>query len=146
MTHPCLVERAVRTASPCLVLALCGVAASAGPPMMPPSDQAISDYWTRHQQRVVAIASTPRPPEQGTARRSTRYDDSMADAERTLREVRIGNVEERRRNLLSEANDRYWQRRFETQTYPADVWTPQQAGWVTPGGEPVASKWPWWAW
>lgn len=114
--------------------------------MMPPSDQAISDYWTTHQQRVVAFTSAPRSSEQGAARGSTGYDDSMADAERTLREVRIGNVEERRRNLLSEANDRYWQRRFETQTYPADAWTPQQAGWVTPGGEPVASNWPWWAW
>ncbi|MEC8560498.1 MAG: hypothetical protein VXY94_10505, partial [Planctomycetota bacterium] len=117
-----------------------------GPPMMPPSDQAIPDDRTGHPQRVVAVTSTPRIPGQGVARGSGSYDESMTDAERTLREVRIGNVEERRRNLLSEANDRYWQRRFETQTYPADAWTPQQAGWMTPGGEPVASNWPWWAW
>ena len=50
------------------------------------------------------------------------------------------------RDLLSEANDRYWQRRFDTGTIPGDAWTPQQAGWVTPAGEPVVENWPWWGW
>ena len=118
----------------------------AGPPMVPASGKAVADYWSKHQQQVLEARTDPRPAAEGASAGTTDYSSSMAEAQRTLDEVRIGNVEERKRDLLSEANDRYWQRRFETGTYPGDAWTPQQAGWMTPGGEPVARNWPWWAW
>ena len=105
----------------------------------------IDNYWSRHHQRVLDAYVTPesRPSHSDL---SASYDRSLGDAESTLRNVQVGNVHERMRDLLSEANDRYWQRRFDTGTIPGDAWTPQQAGWVTPAGEPVVENWPWWAW
>lgn len=108
-------------------------------------DPQVDNYWSRHHQRVLDAYVTPtRRPSSPDL--SASYDRSMDDAESTLRNVQVGNVHERMRDLLSEANDRYWQRRFDTGTIPGDAWTPQQAGWVTPAGEPVVENWPWWAW
>ena len=134
-----------RTVPVCLVLLMGPVGSFAGPPMVPVSGDVLSGSWSRHQQQVLDPSSHPRDPAMNPGAAED-YSNSMGAAERTLDEVRRGNVEERRRDLLSEANDRYWQRRFETGTYPDDAWTPQQAGWMTPGGEPVARNWPWWAW
>ena len=110
-----------------------------------PSTGTSADYWSRHQQRVLDSytrmgLSTQRPES------DRGYDRSMDAAQRTLENVQVGNVHERVRDLLSEANDRYWQRRFDTRTLPGDAWTPQQAGWMTPAGEPAVEHWPWWAW
>ena len=109
-----------------------------------PTDQ-ISNYWTRHQQRVVESYSSLHP-DVPASDPSQNYSQTMRAAQRTLDNVQVGNVHERVRDVLSEANDRYWQRRFETNTLPGDSWTPQQAGWMTPAGEPAVKHWPWWAW
>jgi hypothetical protein len=55
-------------------------------------------------------------------------------------------VEQRARRALREANQRYWQRRIESKTMMEGGWYPEEAGWITPEGEPVVNKWPWWVW
>lgn len=131
-------------------LAFCGPVFADPPPSAAsstaasPTDQ-ISNYWTRHQQRVLESYSSLHPDASHSVD-SKEYSQTMGDARRTLENVEVGNVHERLRDVLSEANDRYWQRRFETDTLPGDSWTPQQAGWMTPAGEPAVKQWPWWAW
>lgn len=120
--------------------------ALAGPVVAdPPPATSSSNYWTRHHQQVLDSYSHLRP-EASHSDSAQAYARSMNDAQRTLESVQVGNVHERVRDVLSEANDRYWQRRFETDTLPGDSWTPQQAGWMTPAGEPAVQHWPWWAW
>ena len=87
-------------------------------------DAMVGNYWSRHHQRVLDAYVTP-DRDSARSNRSAGFERSMSDAEATLREVQVGNVHERMRDLLSEANDRYWQRRFETDTIPGDAWTPQ---------------------
>ena len=55
-------------------------------------------------------------------------------------------VDRRVREILDEANSRYWRNRARTRTLPEDRWTPQQAGWVDASGRPLVANWPWWAW
>ena len=135
----------VRTTSIMLALFLAGLLTADSRQEASSDDSQVGNYWSRHHQRVLDAYVTPgsKPSYPG---QSTQFNRSMNDAESTLRDVQIGNVHERTRDLLSEANDRYWQRRFDTGTIPGDAWTPQQAGWVTPAGEPVVDNWPWWAW
>ena len=118
---------------------------TADAPQAADDDEQVSNYWSRHHQRVLDSYTKPDPASADTTQPSE-YSRSMDDAEATLRNVQVGNVHERMRDLLSEANDRYWQRRFDTNTIPTDAWTPQLAGWMTPAGEPAVQNWPWWAW
>ena len=111
----------------------------------PVDDSQATNYWSRHHQRVLDSYTQPGLSSSNSSRAS-QYSRSLDDAEATLRDVQVGNVHERMRDLMSEANDRYWQRRFDTDTIPGDAWTPQQAGWMTPAGEPAVKNWPWWAW
>ena len=55
-------------------------------------------------------------------------------------------VDRRVRDILNEANTRYWKNRVRTKTLPLDRWTPQQAGWMDASGRPMVLNWPWWAW
>jgi hypothetical protein len=55
-------------------------------------------------------------------------------------------VEKRVREILNDANTRYWKNRARMKTLPEDRWTPQQAGWVDASGRPLVANWPWWAW
>ena len=134
----------VRTTSILLSLSIAGLL-SADAHQSATDDSQVSNYWSRHHQRIldsyVQPGFSPSNPS-----RASQYSQSLGDAESTLRDVQVGNVHERVRDLLSDANDRYWQRRFDTDTIPGDAWTPQQAGWMTPAGEPAVKNWPWWAW
>lgn len=55
-------------------------------------------------------------------------------------------VDQRARRALSEANQRYWQRRIESRTMLEGGWYPEEAGWITSDGDADVNKWPWWVW
>tara|TARA_B100001059_G_scaffold176220_1_gene176640 strand:- start:1264 stop:1596 length:333 start_codon:yes stop_codon:yes gene_type:complete len=55
-------------------------------------------------------------------------------------------IDRRVRDILNDANARYWKNRARTKTLPLDRWTPQQAGWMDASGRPLVINWPWWAW
>ena len=55
-------------------------------------------------------------------------------------------VKQRARRAVQAANSRHWQRRVESETVIDRGWYPEEAGWITPEGNPVARKLPWWVW
>lgn len=132
--------------------ALVGTIASASPPMHPGAGSAIVEAWNQSD-----AAQTQRGLTQsaGSATRSNGTDWMASDwmSNRIIEQPLYGenygpdeesDVTRRVRELQEEANQRWHERRVDSDTAVGGDWYPEQAGWISPEGKPDAANWPWW--
>lgn len=135
-----------------LMGALVGTLAHASPPMHPGAGAAVVDAW---QESAPAQANVRPAHDSDGAYGSIDTDWQASDwmTERFADSSLLGDgdaldeesdVARRAREVQEEANQRWYGRRVRTGTPLGGEWYPEEAGWVSPEGEPDAAKWPWW--